>query len=79
MIAAIVITVKSALLVFAVAQGQPDLYCVVSDSITMQEHLYRNPEGGCKGLGRAIEADTKKQYKDMPVLLVVDGASTNDI
>lgn len=79
MIAAITITVKSAVLIIASAVNAPEPYCIVSDSLTQQESMYRNPEGGCKALGRAIEADIKEQFPDMPVILVVDGVSTNSI
>lgn len=79
MITAIVITVKSAVLILSSAVNAPEPYCVVSDSLTHQESLYQNPEGGCLGLGRAIEADIKKEFPSQPVILVVDGKSTNSI
>lgn len=80
MIAAITITIKSAVLLFVSATAQaPEQYCVVSDSMSGQESMYRNPEGGCKALGRAIESDIKEQFPSVPVILVVDGVSTNDV
>lgn len=81
MIQVINIIVSSAMLVMGTNPSVPVPYCLVqAESPQVQAPVvdfYENPEGGCKELGRILQAEWQKQYPNAAVTLVVDAESIN--